>query len=128
MYLISDYYHKIGIVDEAGDVKISYLDYWNDLVSVSQGNLVEEDNARTAVVMYGELLSQIMTKTVEFKDDGVKKEELQEQLYDIEQHLREDFFSISESMRSSVEKDIVYLKEMTGKAKKMVASVYDSVE
>ena len=128
LYLISDYYHKIGIVDEAGDVKISYLDYWNDLVSVSQGNLVEEDNARTAVVMYGELLSQIMTKTVEFKDDGVKKEELQEQLYDIEQHLREDFFSISESMRSSVEKDIVYLKEMTGKAKKMVASVYDSVE
>lgn len=128
LFLISDYYHKIGIVDEAGDVQVSYLDYWNDLIRVSHGNLVEEDNARTAVVMYGELLSQIMTKTAEFKDDGVKKEELEEQLCNIEQHLQEDFFSISESMRSSVEEDIFYLKEMTDKAKKMVASVYNSVE
>ena len=128
LHLISDYYHKIGIVDEAGDVKISYRDYWNDLIRVSYGNLVKEDNARTAVVMYGELLSQIISKTLEFKDAGVEKAELEEQIFYIEQHLQEDFFSISESMRSSVEKDIFSLKEMTGKAKKMVASVYDSVE
>jgi serine/threonine-protein kinase len=126
--LISDYYHKIGIVDEAGDVKISYRDYWNDLIRVSYGNLVKEDNARTAVVMYGELLSQIISKTLEFKDAGVEKAELEEQIFQIERHLQEDFFSISQSMRSSVEKDIFSLKEMTGKAKKMVASVYDSVE
>ena len=128
LHLISDYYHKIGIVDEAGDVKISYRDYWNDLIRVSYGNLVKEDNARTAVVMYGELLSQIISKTLEFKDAGVEKAELEEQIFYIEQHLQEDFFSISESMRSSVEKDIFSLKEMTGKAKKMVASVYDCVE
>lgn len=128
LHLISDYYHKIGIVDEAGDVKISYRDYWKDLIRVSYGNLVKEDNARTAVVMYGELLSQIISKTLEFKDAGVEKAELEEQIFQIERHLQEDFFSISESMRSSVEKDIFSLKEMTGKAKKMVASVYDSVE
>ena len=128
LYLISDYYHKIGIVDEAGDVKISYRDYWNDLIRLSCGNLVKEDNARTAVVMYGELLSQIISKTVEFKDAGVGKAEVEEQIFNIEQHLQEDFFGISESMRASVEKDIFYLKEMTGKAKKMVTSVYASVE
>ena len=128
LYLISDYYHKIGIVDEAGDVKVSYLDYWNDLVRVSKGNLVEEDNARTAVVMYEELLSQIMSKTVEFKDEGIEREKLETQISNIEQHLQTDFLSISESMRVSVQKDILHLKEMINKTKKMVASVYDFVE
>ena len=125
LFLISDYYHKIGIVDEAGDVQISYLDYWDDLTSASRGNLVEEDNARTAVVMYEELLGQMITKTVEFKDAGVSRDEMQKQIDDVEKHLQEDFLDISESMRGSVKEELSQLREMLEQAKMMAASVYD---
>lgn len=128
LFLISDYYHKIGIVDEAGDVQVSYLDYWKDLTGASRGNLVEEDNARTAVVMYEELVGQIMTKTAEFKDAGVEQGEMQEQLKDMEQHLKEDFFGIPENMKESVRGELLHLRETIEKAKKMVASVYDSIQ
>lgn len=126
LFLISDYYHRIGIVDEAGDVKVSYLDYWKDLTGASQGNLVEEDNARTAVVMYEELLSQIITKTTEFKEAGVEKEEMQRQIEAMEHHLEEDFLCITENMRLSVAEELSNLRGNIEKAKKMVTSVYDS--
>ena len=113
-------------MDEAGDVKVSYLDYWKDLTGASQGNLVEEDNARTAVVMYEELLSQIITKTTEFKEAGVEKEEMQRQIEAMEHHLEEDFLCITENMRLSVAEELSNLRGNIEKAKKMVTSVYDS--
>ena len=128
LFLISDYYHKIGIVDEAGDVQISYLDYWDDLTGASRGNLVAEDNARTAVVMYEELLGQMITKTVEFKDAGVSRDEMKKQIDDVEKHLQEDFLDISESMRGSVKEELSQLRETIEKAKMMAASVYDFAE
>lgn len=73
LYQISDYYARIGIVDEAGDASITYREYWEDLTSLSEGNLVAMDNERTALVIYEELVSQIISRTPEFMDAGVEK-------------------------------------------------------
>jgi len=51
LYKISEYYSKIGIPDNTGDAVVSYLQYWDDLTALSAGNLVEADNASTALIM-----------------------------------------------------------------------------
>ena len=40
LYTISAYYSTIGVTDETGDATVTYRDYWNDLVALSEGNLV----------------------------------------------------------------------------------------
>ena len=88
---IGTYYSQIGQVNRAGDEKVSYEDYWEDLTKLSSGNLVQLDNAVTALRMYQELASQIYGRTLEFRQAGISGEELKEQLEKIEKHLREDF-------------------------------------
>ena len=88
---IGTYYSQIGQVNRAGDVKISYEDYWRDLTELASGNLVQLDNAVTALRMYQELASQIHGRALEFRQAGILKEELEEQLLEIQEHLRDDF-------------------------------------
>ena len=47
---IADYYTSLGMIDKTGDSKVSFKDYWADLISVSEGNIVKDDNANTALV------------------------------------------------------------------------------
>jgi serine/threonine-protein kinase len=116
LYKISDYYSRIGMVDEAGDASITYRDYWDDLTELSEGNLVEVDNERTALVMYEELVSQIVSRTTEFRNAGVEEQEMLEQLESIREHLSTDFENKNEEMEKLVD-DIE-------KAKRMVKSTY----
>lgn len=124
LYTISDYYSNIGIVDAAGDATITYRDYWDDLVELSQGNLVAQDNERTAIVMYEELVGQIISRAAEFKKDGVRKEEMLNELDKVRKHLQTDFGNGSEKSSESVQQDIEDLLEYIGKAEKMVESAY----
>lgn len=124
LYKISDYYSKVGIVDEAGDASVTYKDYWDDLVILSAGNLVEVDNERTALVMYEELVSQIVSRTVEFKNAGVEKDEMLEQLENVKRHLETDFGELSESSQKAVVEDMKKLEEDVEKAQRMVESTY----
>ncbi|MFI3213539.1 MAG: serine/threonine-protein kinase [Eubacteriales bacterium] len=88
---IAGYYTQIGVESKSGDTSISYLEYWNDLLEISQGNLVEATNNKmTALAVYGELATQIYTNTAKFKSAGVIKEEMEEQLDNIEKRLEED--------------------------------------
>lgn len=89
--LISEYYAGIGLADEAGDVSVTGRDYWEDLTELSAGNLVELDNERTALVMYRELVGQILARASEFLRAGVTKEELYGQLQEVRLHLHTDF-------------------------------------
>ena len=66
--LIAGYYSEIGLADAAGDAYVSFRDYWDDLTELTKGSLVEEDNERTALVMYGELTGQIASRAYEFRD------------------------------------------------------------
>ncbi|MBR5510434.1 MAG: serine/threonine protein kinase [Lachnospiraceae bacterium] len=124
LYKISEYYSKVGIVDEAGDASVTYRDYWNDLVALSGGNLVEMDNARTALVMYEELVSQMISRTTEFKNAGVEQQEMLLQLEQIKEHLDSDFSSLDESNRAVLEEEMQVLLEDMKKAERMVESAY----
>lgn len=128
LYTIADYYSKIGMIDEAGDASVTYFDYWNDLVALSEGNLVEQDNVRTALVMYEELVSQVVSRAVEFKNDGVLKESILEQLYTIKEHLKKDFANINDSTAKALEPEIEMLKNDISKAEKIVQSTYGQTE
>jgi len=122
LYTISDYYSKIGLADEAGDTTITYRTYWDDLTALSQGNLVEVDNERTALVMYKELVSQMISRTIEFKNAGVTAEEMYAQLENVKTHLRTDFRLIDDENGQLLESDIQVLNEDMEKAARLIHS------
>lgn len=128
LYKISDYYSSIGIVDEAGDASITYQDYWKDLISLSEGNLVEADNERTALVMYRELVGQIVSRTTDFKNAGVKEDEMLAQINHIREHLEKDFTNVSESSRALIEEEIKSLNQDMEKAERMIRSAFGQAE
>lgn len=120
---VAGYYSRIGMIDEAGDMSVTYRDYWNDLVLLSAGNLVEMDNERTALVMYEELVGQICSRTVEFRDSGIKTEEMQQQLLSIREHLQTDFVLSADHGQKQLEEEIEALLEHITSAEKMLLSV-----
>ena len=126
--VIADYYSRIGIIDEAGDMSITCRDYWDDLTALSAGNLVEMDNERTALVMYEELVSQICTRTAEFRDSGVGKEEMLQQLLSIKEHLQTDFVSSRDQRQKQLEEEMDTLLEHVESAERMVLSVCSQEE
>ena len=87
---IAEYYVTLGAVDKTGDSEVTYKDYWDDLVSLCEGNITESDNANTALAIYKEMASQICVNAVQFKNAGVSVSEMQLVLLDIEKHVKED--------------------------------------
>ena len=84
---------------------------------------MEMDNERTALVMYEELVSQICTRTAEFRDSGVEKEEMQQQLSNIREHLQTDFTAPKDHRRSLIEDEIHALLKQVESAERMLWSV-----
>ncbi len=124
LYTISNYYSRIGIADETGDATVTYRDYWNDLVSLSSGNLVEADNERTALIMYLELATQIVSRAADFKKDGVTKEEMTAQLANIREHLQTDFGNVSAGNQAAVQEQLTRLSEALTQADRMIQSAF----
>lgn len=79
-YQIADYYTQLNVYNKAGDNAVSYKDYWNDLVMISAGDIAKDDNIRTALVVYKELTYQIGAHTMEFKNSGVSRKDMQDEL------------------------------------------------
>ena len=79
-YSIADYYTNLGKYDKAGDSTVSYADYWNDLVVLSSGNIIQEDNAMTALVVYEDMSYQIAVHADDFRRAGVGYEDLASEL------------------------------------------------
>ena len=126
--LISGYYAEIGLADAAGDAFVSFRDYWDDLVELSAGNLVEEDNERTALVMYGEMTSQIAARAFEFRSAGVKRKEMLDQLAGIEEHLSSDFLNVNEEILGVVQKEIEELRRELRQAGRRVEAAFSREE
>ncbi len=88
---IAGYYSQIGIESVSGDQSVSYSDYWYDLTSLAEGNLVEAtENKITALAVYQELATQIYNNANKFKSAGITEEQLTEQLDNIESRLESD--------------------------------------
>ena len=124
LYMISDYYSKIGIVDDTGDAPVTYLDFWNDMTALSEGNLVAMDNEKTALIMYQELATQIISHTADFKNDGVTKADMETQLLNIEAHLKTDFINVSAGNRDSINAEIEKLETYIDQARRMIQSAF----
>lgn len=89
--MIAGYYTRIGLVDAAGDDLVDYKQYWEDLVEVSAGNIVMTDNERTAVVVYEELIGQVLFHGESFLEAGVEEDRIREQLAQVRTHLQQDY-------------------------------------
>lgn len=124
LHLISSYYSMIGIGDETGDASVTYADYWEDLTALSEGNLVETDNERTALIMYQELVSQMVSRAADFQRDGVTFEEMQDQIKEIRQHLRDDFSNIHRANEKIIEDDVKQLKRSLDQAERILQSSF----
>lgn len=86
---ISSYYkNKLGVTNQMGDAEVSYLDYWNDLMSLMDGGVAGKDNVITELRLYNEIVYQIYTRTVEFKDEaGLTQADLNDALTAISEKL-----------------------------------------
>ena len=112
------------MADEAGDEAVTYRDYWEDLIQLSAGNLVEADNERTALVMYGELTGQILSRTEAFKEDGVEKEEMLLKLAEIREHLETDFSELEMNRRRQIEEELQEILRYVERAEHMVCAAF----
>jgi len=128
LYVISDYYSRIGIADETGDAPVTYRDYWDDLTKLSAGNLVETDNERTALIMYQELAVQIVAGAADFKNAGVTQEEMNTEIFNIKEHLQRDFENVSEGNKEAVKQELQELKRAVRQAERMVRSAFEKTE
>ena len=126
LYKICDYYSRIGIADKTGDATITYRDYWNDLVDLTAGNLVAMDNAKTALIMYKEMVTQIVSNANDFKKDGVTKNEMLEQIDNIEQHLQSDFSDVGSGNKASIDSEIEKLRRNIQQANSIIESTYNA--
>ena len=125
---IAGYYARVGMVDEAGDAMVTSRDYWEDLKVLSAGNLVEADNERTALVMYGELVNQILSRAEEFQADGIGADEMLRQLRETAEHLETDFTSLGESRYRQIEEELTALSGHIRTAERIVLAAYGQEE
>ena len=123
LFQIASYYNDLGAMNLAGDSQVSYADYWRDMVEVTAGNLVERDNAMTALVMYGEMLNLISTNSTELRDEGISREELLDEIAYIRERLENDIV-IEDSNRAQLSGKFEEVMEAAETAQKRVETVY----
>lgn len=92
LYKIGNYYASLGT--NAGKYDFanqgsSYLDYWNDLVQITEGNLMETTgHAYVALGLYKNMAVEIYSCAPQFKEAGITQKEMQEQLDNIDMRLK----------------------------------------
>ena len=101
---IAGYYAQLNRNDRAGDSKVTYREYWEDLTELTKGNIVAIDNEKTALVMYQELVYQIGQNADKFYAEGVKREEMSEQLEKGKERLRTDLTIQNRGAQKKIEK------------------------
>lgn len=119
---VCEYYSKLGVPDVTGDSTSSFKDYWDDLVELLEGNLVEEDNPVTALLMYNELVAQLEFRALDFKNDNVKLEDILTELDVIQKHLGTDFQEAGDSIQVQTKS----LSERIDALKDSVTRLYDN--
>ena len=85
---------------------------------------MEEDNARTALVMYQELVGQIIARGTEFQRAGVEREELEAALQEIAHRLGTDFEALSDAERKTIAEEKQELTGAIRQAERLLESVY----
>ena len=110
---IAGYWASLNKSDRAGDSTTTYWDYWQDMTQLIDGNLVEMDNAKTALVMYQEVVYQISENALNFKAAGITREEMEDQL---------------DKISSRLETDVIEYGNNQEEIRTMKASISDQIE
>ncbi len=87
LWKIAAYYEQLGMYHQGGDVRISYKDYWGDLIEIVNHEKKNAEYSRDLLFSYKELLSQMITSASRFVKAGVSKAEMEKQLKEIEEVL-----------------------------------------
>ena len=125
---VAEYYAGLGGRNKAGDSTADYADYWDDLVKLSGDHIAEEDNIRTALVMYGELAYQAGAHAMEFRDAGVSRQSVLYELKRVEKIVTEQIIgSPGYSEEEYGEKTDEILRNITA-ARNVLETVYAAGE
>lgn len=116
---IAEYYSSIGVQRPEGDEGTTYLEYWNDMVQLTSGNLVQADNIRTALVMYEEFISQMYRHCLQFQQAQVTKEEMEKQIANIENRLNADI-----PRDEAFKEEIQAIQENIRRVRRLMDTVY----
>lgn len=102
---------------------MSYADYWNDLMALFDSDAVGRDNMITDLRLYSEIVYQIYTRTVEFKNEaGVSREEMEQALTEIEERVASMYIG-DDSQAMQLTADISANIE---RARKNIAAAFDT--
>lgn len=84
LYKLSEI-NNIGTTDKMGDNKYGYAEYWEDLSYLIQGDIANEDNVTTALIVYRDFLGQVMINAKKFQLAGITKEQIDSDISTIEE-------------------------------------------
>ena len=123
LYTIGNYYSSLGsenAIYSMGDDASNYKNFWNDMVEITNGDVVARiGGTRYAVALYKELVNQIYSHTQEFKSYGVSKEEMTAQLDKVEAAL-----DTLAPENSSIEQQITATETLISMTRPMVESTF----
>lgn len=128
LYKIGNYYASLGKSESKYDFVeegSTYWDYWNNLIAMTEGNLMEKTGQTYIVLgLYKNLAVEIYNCAPQFKASGVGKEEMLAQLEMVENGLREI------NTDNADDEDLAQKEQILGiveQARSMVNSTFASV-
>ena len=128
LYSIADYYVQLSSRDRAGDSAISFSQYWNDLVMLSSGDIIHEDNIQTALVVYSDLAYQIAIHAHDFKNAGVSKEDIESEIGMVVSRVTEEVLPSAQYKEGQVKEAADTALTNAKKAKAAVEAAYQGIE
>lgn len=87
---IGQYYDQLGRKNRAGDVTVTYKNYWEDLTLLIKEEIEKKDNQITALRLYEEISSAVCIRTKEFQDAGIREQQLEDMLDEVEEKVKQN--------------------------------------
>ena len=127
-YSIADYYIALSSRDRAGDSAISFGQYWNDLVMLSSGDIIHDDNMQTALVVYRDLVYQIAVHAQDFKNAGVARKDIESEIEMVVSRVTEEILPSAQYKEGQVKEAADTALTNAEKAKTAVEAAYQGIE
>ena len=84
---VAGYFDLLEITNKEGDAQASYSKYWQDITELTNEDIAKEDNNVTALVMYKFMAYQIATYAQRYKEAGITKTMMEDEITTIQRAL-----------------------------------------